>query len=154
MKVQEFLNLKHVPYEIITHAPTYDAQHMAHAVHAHGRAVAKTVLLRANHGYRYVTAILPAPEKIDFDVAGRSLGGSDLHLACETEIMEVCPDCEPGVLLPFGSEYGAKTVVDSSLAKEDEIVFEGSAHNESIRMKFADFCRLESPLIVPLTGRV
>jgi prolyl-tRNA editing enzyme YbaK/EbsC (Cys-tRNA(Pro) deacylase) len=55
------------------------------------------------------------------------------------------------VLLPFGSQYGVKTIVDSSLANEDEFVFEGSTHQESIRMKFADFVRLESPLVVPLT---
>jgi Ala-tRNA(Pro) deacylase len=151
MKVHEFLDQKHVPYAILTHEPTYDAQHMAHAVHAPGKAVAKTVLLRANHGFRYVTAIVPASREIDFAVASRSLGGCELHLACESEIMEVCPDCEAGILLPFGSQYGVKTIVDSSLAKEDEIVFEGSTHDESIRMKFADFCRIESPLIVPLT---
>jgi len=151
MKVLEFLNESHVPYELLGHEPTYDAQHMAHAVHVKGGAVAKSVLLRANHGYRYMTAILPATRKIDFDVASRSLGGSELRLASEAEVSEVCPDCESGVLLPFGSQYGVKTVVDSSLAKEDKIVFEGSTHHETIWMKFTDFCRLESPLIVPLT---
>jgi Ala-tRNA(Pro) deacylase len=151
MKVLEFLNESHVPYEILCHEPTYDAQHMAHAVHVKGAAVAKTVLLRADPGYRYMTAILPATHMIDFDVASQSLGRCELRLASEVEISEVCPDCEFGILLPFGSQYGVKTVVDASLAKEDEIVFEGSTHHESIRMKFADFCRLESPLIVPLT---
>ena len=151
MKFLEFLNESRVPYEVLVHEPTYDAQHMAHAVHVKGAAVAKTVLLRADHGYRYMTAILPATRMIDLDIASRSLGRCELRLASEVEISEVCPDCEFGILLPFGSQYGVKTVVDASLAKEDEIVFEGSTHDESIRMKFADFCRLESPLIVPLT---
>jgi Ala-tRNA(Pro) deacylase len=151
MQVVEFLNQKHVPFEVLSHAPTYDAQHMAHAVHVKGAAVAKTVLLRANHGYRYLTAIVPADKKIDFDVASRSLGHCELRLATETEISEVCPDCEFGILLPFGSQYGAKTVVDSSFEKQPDIVFEGNTHEESIRINFADFCRLESPLIVALT---
>jgi Ala-tRNA(Pro) deacylase len=151
MKVLEFLKESHVPYELLGHEPTYDAQHMAHAVHVKGAAVAKTVLLRADHGYRYMTAILPATRMIDFDVASRSLGRCELRLASEVEISEVCPDCEFGILLPFGTHYGVKTVVDSSLAKEYEIVFEGSTHHESIRMKFSDFCRLESPFVVPLT---
>jgi Ala-tRNA(Pro) deacylase len=73
-------------------------------------------------------------------------------LASEQEVSEVCPDCEAGILLPFGSQYGVKTLVDSALGKEEEIVFEGNRHQESIRMKFTDFCRLESPLILPLTG--
>jgi Ala-tRNA(Pro) deacylase len=151
MNVLEFLNQRQVPYKILSHKPTYDAQHMAHAVHVKGEAVAKTVLLRANHGYRYMTAIVPATRKIDFDLASRSLGSCDFRLASEAEVSEVCPDCEAGVLLPFGSQYGAMTIVDSSLANEEEIVFEGSTHHEAIRMKFADFCRLESPLIIPLT---
>jgi Ala-tRNA(Pro) deacylase len=152
VNVQEFLNTNHVAYEVLEHQPTDDAQHMAHAVHAKGRKVAKTVLLRANHGYRYVTAVIPATRKIDFDVASRSFGRSELHLASAAEVSEVCPDCEAGVLLPFGSQYGVKTLVDSSLEQEEEIVFEGNRHQESIRMKFADFCRLESPLILPLTA--
>jgi Ala-tRNA(Pro) deacylase len=151
MKVQEFLDQRHVPYVVLPHQPTYDAQHMAHAVHVKGQAVAKTVLLVADHGFRYMTAILPATEKIDLDVACRSLGHCELRLATEAEVVEVCPDCEAGVVPPFGSQYGAETLLDSSLAKEGEIVFEGSTHQESIRMAVADFCRLESPLIIPLT---
>ena len=151
MQVMEFLNQKHVPFEVLSHEPTYDAQHMAHAVHVKGAAVAKTVLLRADHGYCYMTAIVPATRKIDFDVASRALGHCELRLASEAEISEVCPGCETGVLLPFGSQYGAKTIVDSSLANEEAIVFEGGTHHESIRMKMADFCRVESPMIFPLT---
>ena len=151
MKVQEFLIASHVPYEVLEHQPTDDAQHMAHPMHVKGQKAAKTVLLRANHGYRYVTAVIPATRKIDFEVASRSFGQSELRLASEAEVSEVCPDCETGILLPFGSQYGVKTLVDSSLEKEGEIVFEGNRHQESIRMKFADFCRLESPLILPLT---
>ena len=73
------------------------------------------------------------------------------------ELLATGPD---GVFLSNGPgdpaplEYAidnAKTLVDSSLAKEEEIVFEGNTHHEAIRMKFSDFCRLESPLIIPLT---
>lgn len=151
MKVLVFPNESEVPYELVGSKPTHDAQHIAHAVHVKGGSVAKAVLLRANHCYRYMTAILPATRKIDFDVASRSLGRSELRLASEPEDSEVCPDSEAGVLLPFGSQFGVKTVIDWSLAKEDQILVEGSTHHESIRMKFADLCRLESPLIVPLT---
>jgi Ala-tRNA(Pro) deacylase len=151
MNVQQFLSSSHVPYQVLEHPPTGDAQHLAHALHVTGDEVAKTVLLRANHGYRYVAAVIPATRKIDFAIASRSFGDSELRLATEKEVSEVCPDCEPGVLLPFGSQYGVRTLVDSALERADEIVFEGNRHQEAIRMKFADFCRLESPLILPLT---
>lgn len=151
MDVKQYLTANRVTYQALEHLPTGDAQHLAHAVHVSGDLIAKAVLLRANHGFRYVTAIIPATRRLDFELASRSFGHSELKLASEMEVSQVCPDCEEGVLLPFGSTYGTKTLVDSSLQQSDEIVFEGNRHTEAIRMKFADFCRLESPLILPLT---
>ena len=152
MNVQRFLNEHHVPFDILTHEPTYDAQHMAQAVHVPGREVAKTVLLRANHGYKYLVAVLPATSMIDFAKASRNLGDTELALATELEMADVCPDCEIGALPPFGSHYGLNTVVDESLAADETIVFEGNAHTEAIRMKFADFCDLEHPLVFPISA--
>ena len=149
MKVCDFLTERHVDYEAIPHGVAKDAQHLAHAVHTPGRAVAKTVLLRANHRYGYLVAVLPATKHIDLERLSKELCGCELELATETEIAEHCPDCELGVLPPFGSQYAMQTVVDSSLAGEDEIVFEGNTHEVAIRMKFEDFKRLEEPLILP-----
>jgi prolyl-tRNA editing enzyme YbaK/EbsC (Cys-tRNA(Pro) deacylase) len=42
-----------------------------------------------------------------------------------------------------------KTIVDSKLAEDEYIWFEGNTHDEAIRMKFADFNRLEQPLVGP-----
>lgn len=151
MNVKEYLTANRVTYQTLEHSRTGDAQHLAHAVHVPGDKVAKAVLLRANHGFRYVTAVIPASRQLDFEVASRSFGHCELQLASEAEVSQVCPDCEAGVLLPFGSQFGTKTLVDSSLQQSDEIVFEGNRHTEAIRVKFADFCRLESPLILPLT---
>jgi Ala-tRNA(Pro) deacylase len=147
MKVQEYLREKDVSFEVMEHEPTYDAQHLAHAVHVHGQEVAKTVLLRADHGYKYVVAVLPATHRIDLRKASELLGGANAELATEMEIAEHCPDCEFGALPPFGWQYAMKTIVDQSLAKDEEIVFEGNTHDEAIRMKYADFHRLAEPLV-------
>ncbi len=150
MNIQTFLTQRHVPFEILTHEPTYDAQHMAHAVHVTGHEVAKTVLLRADHAYSYIVAVLPATRMIDFEKARQALRGVELSLATEVEMAGVCPDCEIGALPPFGSHYGLKTVVDESLAEDVWIVFEGNTHAEAIRMQFADFLRLENPCMLPI----
>lgn len=147
MKVQDYLSEHNVEFEVLPHEPTYDAQHMAHAVHAPGSEVAKTVLLRANHGYSYVVAVLPATRRIDLKKVGEMLNGANVELATEIEIAEHCPDCEMGALPPFGWKYGMETLVDESLTKDAEIVFEGNTHRESIRMKYADFYRLAEPLV-------
>lgn len=40
-----------------------------------------------------------------------------------------------------------KTIVEQSLADDEEIVFEGNTHHEAIRMKFEDFRRIEERLV-------
>jgi Ala-tRNA(Pro) deacylase len=151
MNVCDFLREHNAEFEAIPHRSTVDAQHLAQALHTPGRAVAKTVLLRANHRYGYIVAVLPAHRRLDLEHLSKSLCGCELEIASEAEIAEHCPDCELGVLPPFGSQYAMQTVVDESLAHEDEIVFEGNTHDVAIRMKFAEFKRLEEPLIMPFS---
>jgi Ala-tRNA(Pro) deacylase len=151
MNTQQFLTKHDVTFDVLMHEPTYDAQHLAHAVHVPGCEVAKTVLLRANHGYKYMLAVLPASRRIDFELASKSLGGCELHMATELEMANACPDCEIGALPPFGTQYGMETLVDHALANCETIVFEGNTHREAIRVRFADYCRLEQPLILPLS---
>jgi len=149
MNVVKFLEHGRYQFERVPHRPTYSAQHLAHELHVPGREVAKTVLLRADGGYEFVVAVLPASKKIDFKKASSLLGGSKLELATEIEIGAHCPDCDFGTLPPFGSRYGMKTIVDSSLADDEDIWFEGNTHDEAIRMKFEEFRLLEQPLVAP-----
>ncbi len=147
MQVQEFLSQQNVAFEALEHPPTYDAQRMAQAVHTPGHEVAKTVLLRAGANEAYVVAVLPADRHVDFGKVGTALGCEAVELASERELAVHCPDCEVGALPPFGSQYGMQTLVDASLAEDEQIVFEGNTHREAIRMKFADFRDLERPLV-------
>ena len=148
MNVQEFLSDRQVVYEPIPHGDVYDAQRLAQELHTPGREVAKTVLLRADHAYAYLVAVLPATKTIDFNKVSEALGGSKIELATELEIQEHCPDCEIGTLPPFGSQYGMHTLVEESLTKDEDIVFEGNNHHEAIRMRYRDFQRIEEPRVV------
>lgn len=152
MKVAEFLRAKKVAYEFIPHPRTTDAQRLAHSVHAPGREVAKTVLLHA--GAAYVVAVLPADRNIDLDLAKEVLGASKVELATELDIAKHCPDCELGALPPFGSQYRMKTLVEESLTEDEQIVFEGNNHHEAYRISFADFQRLEQPIVAAFAAAV
>ena len=147
MNIAEFLEEQDCSFELIPHEPTYSAQRLAGKLHVPGCEVAKTVLLRANAkgGRQFVVAVLPANKQIDFRQAAKIFAANKVRLATEFEIAEHCPDCDFGVLPPFGSRYGMKTIVDSSLAADEEIWFEGNTYREAIRMKFADFRRVERP---------
>lgn len=156
MNIQQFLNEKHVPFTVQTHPDTFDSQHLAQQLHEPGKKVVKTVLLRANHGFTYVVAVLPATLQVDLTRLSEVLGHAELHLATAIEIANCCPECEFGVLPPFGSQFAMKTVVDESLAQDEEIVMQGNTRHEAIRMKYRDYYDLERPLMasfaVPTTG--
>lgn len=154
MSIKHFLQRRHVPFEVLTHPEAYDAQHLAQALHTPGRAVAKTVLLRADHARHYIVAVLPATHRIDFEALGAFLGGTPPELATELEIAERCPDCEIGVLPPFGSHYGAQTIVDRSLTVDEHISFESDSHTEAIRMKYADYYDFERPSVADFARRL
>ncbi len=94
-----------------------------------------------------MVAVLPASRSVDLQLVSQLLGGRKIELASETEVAEHCSDCELGALPPFGSYYGMLTVVDASLDDDDEILFEGNTHHESIRMLLQDFRQIEQPVI-------
>ena len=146
MKVQDYLNQQGRKFELLTHSETFDAQHMAEAVHVPGAQVAKTVVLQLDQGYRFAVAVLPATHQIDFKLISQMLGGAAVELITKEQLAKHCLDCELGAIPPFGNLYGMMTLLDESLTQHDEITFEGNRHCESIRMKLQDFIELEQPL--------
>jgi Ala-tRNA(Pro) deacylase len=71
-----------------------------------------------------------------------------LELASEEEFQQTFPDCQIGALPPFGSQYEMTTLLEESLAGQEQITFEGNTHDQAIRMKCADFQRLENPVVM------
>lgn len=153
MQVKQFLSERNIPFEVLAHPAAYSASRLAHALHVEGKLVAKTILIHANQGYADLLAVVPADCRVDLPKLSQALGGAELELATERDLERYCPDCETGVVPPFGSQYGLQTVVDERLAADEEIVFEGNTHEEAIRMRFADYRRIEGPLIAPIAVR-
>jgi Ala-tRNA(Pro) deacylase len=147
MNIITFLESNHCPFECFPHEPTFSAERLAQAIKVRDSEVAKTVLLRVGDGCRYAVAVLPASKKLDLKAASALLGGAPVHLATEFEIAERCPECDFGVLPPFGSRYGMQTIVDTSLVEDEDIFFDAQTHCEAIRMTFDDYRELEEPLI-------
>jgi Ala-tRNA(Pro) deacylase len=146
MNLQDYLRQQRVAFHVLSHPDTFDSLRLAEAVHVPGRMVAKTVLLRLDHGFRFAVAVLPATHLVDLDAVSQMVGGAHTELATEIEIGQRCPDCEFGSLPPFGTMYDLETLLDESLLEAEELVFEGNSHHEAIRMTSIDFLRLESPL--------
>ena len=143
MRLDEYLSDRRIPFERLQHRPAYTAQRLAQTLHVPGREVAKTVLLRTNEGY--ILIVLPATRRVDLAQVRNCLGNPSAELASEDEMSRLFPDCETGALPPFGSMYQMPTLVDESLTRDDQIVFEAQDHEEAIRMAYKDYEELEHP---------
>ena len=146
MRLPEFLTDNKVHFETLLLPPAFSAQQRAKHLHLPGRQVAKCVVLIGSQGP--VLAVLPATHHIDLERLGQQLE-EPIRLASDEELARFFPDCEWGVVLPFGVLYGLKTLLDDSLRPEDMIVFEGNTHVEAVKMRCADFERLEKPRRLP-----
>jgi Ala-tRNA(Pro) deacylase len=142
MRVSEFLIGEHVAFETLLHAPAYTAQHRAKFLGISGNHVAKAVLLRGQEGY--LLAVLPATKRIDTVALSLALGSS-VSIATGEEVSDVFCDCEWGVVGPFGRLYGLPSILDTSIALDELMIFESDTHAEAIRIRCRDYEMLERP---------
>lgn len=145
MKLDDFLNSRDVPFEKMQHKPAFTAHRIARVLHVPGNEVAKTVLLRVDD--HHVLVVLPSIHQVDLERVRRELQAERVVMASEQEMAELFPDCEPGAIPPFGSLYHLTTLVDESLAEDDDIIFEANTHQQAIRMSYRDFQEQEHPRI-------
>lgn len=146
MDIGAMLKKKNIPFETTSHRPTFTAQELAAAEHVSGDHVAKVVIISA--GGDRAMLVLPASYQVRMEKVKQAIGKSDCRLATEQELSENFPDCELGAMPPFGREYGMEVYADRHLADSGELLFESGHHDEAIRMKWADYERLEQPRIV------
>jgi Ala-tRNA(Pro) deacylase len=156
MCIRDYLQSRHVWFEMLLHRPASTASRLASSVHVSGRLVAKAVLVRVDD--RYVLAVLPAASRIDPARLEQVVGDQSVRLATEDEVAAVFSDCERGAVPPFGRLYGLRTVVEVSLAERPEFLCVGNQRHEGVRMHFADFEAIEAPLrarfaVAPLSPR-
>lgn len=145
MKVTEFLDAEDVHYEVSRHRPSFTAQQMAAEEHVPGIDVAKPVVIRADE--TYYLCVLSACCKIDMDTLKKYLKADKIELADEEELAKLFGDCALGAEPPFGHLYGVKTLLDETLSKESQVVFQAGTHELAVRMEMDDFCKLEKPQV-------
>lgn len=142
-RIKQYLDLENVPYEHHVHRAAFTAQEVAEEEHVPGMMVAKVIVAKADH--RFIMAVLPASIKMDLASLKHALGFKELRLATEGEFKGLFPDSDVGAMPPFGNLYGIPVYVEESLARDPEIVFNAGTHQDTIRMKYADFARLVQP---------
>ncbi len=142
MQMDQFLHQHKIPFEALVHPPAFSASRRASLLQVPGRLVAKCILVVSRSSR--ALAILPASHQLSLELLEDAMG-EEPRLATREEIAEQIPDCEWGVVPPFGTLYDLPVLLDESIDSEEDIIFEGQGRMCSIRLRCADFERLENP---------
>ena len=145
--VKKHLDDAGVAYTGHPHRPVYTSQETAQSVGVPGREMVKSVVLKTDED-ELVIAVLSSNDTANLDVLRGEIGCDVLRLASEEEFSDAFPTCESGAVPPFGSIFNIPTYCESTLARNHEIEFSAGTHDETIRMKFDDYKRLENPKMV------
>jgi len=144
-QLKKFLDSNHVKYVTTSHSRAYTAQELAALSHVPGKDWAKTVVVKLDG--TLAMAVIPASQKVVFDLLKTASGAKDAKLATEHEFAQTFPDCELGAMPPFGNLYGLPVYVAQSLAADDEISFNACSFSEIVCMPYLEFARLVKPKV-------
>jgi Ala-tRNA(Pro) deacylase len=136
-KIRQFLDERHVRYDMTTHAPTATTLDAASSAHVEPDALAKAVMLGDEAGC--LMAVLPASHNLKLAEVRRVTGRNHLHLLPEGEFARMFPDCQLGAVPPLGRAYGIETVWDDCLGEQSDIYFESGDHRSLTHVSAHDF---------------
>jgi len=145
MDLRWYLDQMGIRYHWSHHDTAYTAQDMARKEDVSGKKVVKPVLVEADG--QFVLCALPASHFIDMEELRRELNAREARLADEPQIAQLFADCELGAEPPVGRLFGIATVMDDSLARQDEVIFQAGTHQDAVRMSIQDYLRLAQPRI-------
>jgi len=150
-RLKEFLNENHVKFVTISHSRAYTAQEIAAAAHVPGKELAKTVMVKLDG--ELAMAVLPAPDQVSTSRLKKVTGASEVEVASEADFADRFPSCEVGAMPPFGNLWDIQVFVDQRLREDEEIAFNAGSHTELIKLAYADFERMVSPVVAELSTR-
>jgi Ala-tRNA(Pro) deacylase len=145
------LDQRGVPYEELRHRVTFTAQEVAQSEHVSGHRLAKVVIVLADG--RPVELILPASRRVVLDRVRKLLSASLVRLASETEMDKIFTDCETGAIPPLRHWKDVDVLMDDSVPRAGDLVFQAGTHEDAIRLKFEDWLPLVNPRVESFTER-
>ena len=150
-KLKEYLDSENIKYVSIMHSRAYTAQETAETAHIPGKELAKTVMVKLDG--ELAMAVLPALDRVDFDLLKGVANAKDASLADENDFNSMFPESEAGAMPPFGNIYGMDVYVEESLSEDREIAFNAGSHSELIKLSYNDFERLVKPKIARISNK-
>jgi Ala-tRNA(Pro) deacylase len=131
-KLEEYLEDHRVPFEILSHDHTTNSMQTAQSAHVEPGRLVKAVLLEGDDCF--MAALIPADHEIRLARLAQDYG-PHVHLADESAIKSVFPDCEPGVVPGLPVAWGIDTVWDDDLLAEPDIYLDAGDHQRLIHVE-------------------
>jgi Ala-tRNA(Pro) deacylase len=131
-KIEEYLDARNVPYEIVLHKRTITSLDTAHAAHIDASRVAKAVLLEGDGCF--MAALVPADQDVRLGKLIQDYG-PHLRLADEEAIGSLFQDCDSGVVPGFPPAWGMETVWDDDLLAQPDVYLNAGDHVRLIHVE-------------------
>ena len=148
-RLTEFLESNGIVFEMFHHRADFRARETASDTGTPSRDFAKTVFV--NIDGRFAMAVLPATHTVSPARLAESLDADDVRLATEAEMKDLCPDAEVGAAPPFGNLFDLSVYVCPALARDEHITFNAGTHSDAVKILYADFDRLVTPMVVHMS---
>lgn len=139
-KVDSYLKKAQVTFDTISHKTVYTAYDLAQTLKKDLKEIAKTLVVKADNVYKLV--VVPASARLDLKKLKKVLGVKSVSIINE-KIMAKIFKIKPGAISAFGTLHKVGTIVDKSLLKAKDAVFQVGNFTDSVKMKVKDFVNLE-----------
>ncbi len=143
--IKDILEKRGVAYEELHHPVAFTAQEVAQSEQVSGDCLAKVVVLLADG--RPVELIVPASRRVVLSRVRELLGAENVRLASEAEMDRIFTDCETGAIPPLRRWKDVTVLMDCSMSKVNDLVFQAGTHEDTIRLKFQDWFALVNPRV-------
>jgi len=134
-----------IDFEKYEHEPVFTSEEAAKVRGTDIHQGAKALVLQADNNF--VLLVLPADMKADLELLKNKKGFTKIAMASK-ETVKAKTGLDVGSIPPVGSLLGLKTIVDSRLSDNNEIVFNAGRHDRSVKMKYEDYLKFENPEII------
>ena len=153
-KVLQLLERAGAAFTTSTHAPCRTSEDAAAVRGATLASGAKAILVRAKTGAaasEFVLVVIAADQKLDSKACKKALGAKSISFASEAEVLEIT-GCVPGAVPPFGSAWGLRTLMDTSVQEQGATInFNAGLRTFSVLgLAVADYVRAEAPTVCRL----
>lgn len=139
-KVENYLKKAKVKFNAMSHKTVYTAYDLAQTLKKDLKEIAKTLVVKVDNAYKLV--IVPAQSRLDIKKLKKALGAKSVSIIDEKTMAKVFK-IKPGAISAFGALHKAQTIIDKSLLKAKDAVFQVGTFTDSVKMKVKDFVNLE-----------